>query len=957
MIQPYSLGNALSQTRIDGTSVVTGTLNAQNAVVPGSITTGLFAAKSVTASVLAIGPQFQFTATLGGTPMLLNTDGSISLPTSGNNPLDNRWVVDASRSYPAAQLVKTYATTFAQVGGNQSFGILLNLTQASAYANSGNTALLVWIDGSVNIYTVTGIGVWTIVGSYAIPGGITGNDRVVIQHYGAQSSPRMRVFVNGVEYGAGLFTDAFLGTSGGVKGGCAGYLLAASSIKLNEITMGNLPISMADGTITAQTLNAASIQGSSLVITSILNGVNNGMGGATTINGGYISTGTITSAHIVSAGLSASVIKTGYLAAGLIQANSLTTGMLKVQNFGACLNPDPQIVDATVWTSGTAGVPGSISGSCQTIADGMAGCTSWRSTSTPTPLYGAVPVMIDPNKNYRVSAWARSSAANGVIYIGLACLDKNGVNIVCPGYGTYAYPAAVSVGANSVWTCYSGSMGGAGGVAVAFPAGTVSVVPIVLANWGGSAGYWEVQDIEISAQVPGSLIVNGSITANHINTSGLDGGSIKTGYIRSQGSGGVYASGTYSGSYTPGNGFALYHIPQTTLLNVWGRAQANVQAEFASTILVGGYPLGKCLAVPLSALDFPAMDTMGTTPLIFYRGMSTPGTGPIMADNDTGTINNPRLLINTVKVADPGGTYNTSTDMHFQVQPNTNADNLDAVSHIEVTVWYKSGTSMVSEGTIAYPACSSRRYRTPATPSDPTNAGHGMWSYDCFNSSTHSAPVGLSGASYPLVLQCRICNVYGESSQHYFIPPSAAGTGTTSATGRWTDMGTAAPYTGGGTGGSGGGGGGSGGGCVPAGTLITMRDGTKLPIETIEDGMEVMAFDENTLRPVSTHVIKLIVHDERNIWKIVTDRGEIVCSHDHRLARVIGVNEADYPPTRDLSKEDIVLITKDTGWETAVVLSCEPLNYTDKVYHVALNAGHIYVAGDFLAHNSLMIKL
>jgi intein/homing endonuclease len=43
--------------------------------------------------------------------------------------------------------------------------------------------------------------------------------------------------------------------------------------------------------------------------------------------------------------------------------------------------------------------------------------------------------------------------------------------------------------------------------------------------------------------------------------------------------------------------------------------------------------------------------------------------------------------------------------------------------------------------------------------------------------------------------------------------------------------------------------------------------------------------------------------------------------------------------------------------ETALVKAVTDLGYRDTVYHCTLKEGHVYVAGDFLAHNVTTTKI
>ena len=945
MIQPYSLGTSI--TAIDGGNIATGTI-AATAILANSITTNQLAAGSILAVNLAVGPNYQFTSTAGGTPLTLNTDGSFSLPATGGNPTDARWVMDGTRSYSASQYVKTFAATLTNPGGVGGFGMVLNV--AAPWSTTGSTGLLIWFTSTVAcIYRVTGVGNYgAAITTQAIT--LTGIDRLVIQYYGTQSTPRMRVFLNSVEIFAGWCSDTNLGSSGGALGGYAGFLLANSSILVSQIIMGNQPTTIEDGAVNTNQIAANAVTAGKLVITGaggLVGALNTANGGSstTTIDGASVTTGTITTNHISSVGLSAAVIKSGYISSALIAANSITTGQLLIQNFGQCLNPDPNFLDATAWNSTSyTGNGGTLLGTLQAISDGIAGYSSWRNAAgTGTQLFGSIKIPVDGTKTYRVKCWARSNGANGTLYLGVVCLDHSGNNLGGGPGGSYAYIAASSVSANSSWVEYDGYIGGTAfaGDSVTpqvwqFPAGTCYIVPMALCNYNGTAGYWELQDFEVAQQVHGSMVVRGSITADHIATTGLDGGNIKTGSILSQGTGGVYATGTYSGSYTAGNGFKLSNTP-FSVLNYYGRSQ-NVQAEFASTVMVSGMPLGRSLAMPLQALycTSPLDAASGTwaTSQVWYQGNNLPTTRG-------GAPNIACLSVAGVTSSTYSGVQICGWE--FSITPTSYSsnpgDNLDGMRYLRVRL-YAMLTSASPFADFCVPI-SDRLYDGASG----IYKGSFMWQWR--STLTQGSGLGIAPANeqnylYGGYMRCTLYNAYGASADQDFAYNTVAGT----AMGSCTITG----QTGGSGGGIGGSGGGGGMGCVPAGALVPTVVGM-FAVEKITPGMQVLAFDDVTLAPAVAEVAGLVVYTDRQLYRIHTDQGTLLCSHDHRLARATGLTTADYPAARDLQVDDILFAHKDHRLESAIVKQVEPLDEFTTVYHLMLKTGHVFVADGFAAHN------
>lgn len=153
----------------------------------------------------------------------------------------------------------------------------------------------------------------------------------------------------------------------------------------------------------------------------------------------------------------------------------------------------------------------------------------------------------------------------------------------------------------------------------------------------------------------------------------------------------------------------------------------------------------------------------------------------------------------------------------------------------------------------------------------------------------------------------------------------------------------------------GGGGGGGGGGCVPAGTPFLTPDGY-VPVEFLKVGDQAIGFDEHTLEPVVATVTATFKYEDRQLYTIVTDKASLVCSHDHRLTKVVEGEDPAYPSARDLATGDSILWhnMESNTLEAVKVLEVKPMEEYVDVYHLTMDKGHVYVAGSFPAHN--MIK-
>lgn len=177
-------------------------------------------------------------------------------------------------------------------------------------------------------------------------------------------------------------------------------------------------------------------------------------------------------------------------------------------------------------------------------------------------------------------------------------------------------------------------------------------------------------------KITGAGIATTTITSDHIAASGIVADKIKTGSLVSQGTG---AYQTFNATTQVAEGFKLSH-DTFSVANCWGRTQ-QVQAEFGSTVMVRGYPLGPAIAVPLSALDSPPLDQINqVSGRVFYKG------------NNGGVPN-----IDCLDLCDYGVSMVDHNYMHlnlqWRLQPSKLSDNLDAMRMIRIKVFPKAGSS------------------------------------------------------------------------------------------------------------------------------------------------------------------------------------------------------------------------------------------------------------------------
>jgi hypothetical protein len=189
-----------------------------------------------------------------------------------------------------------------------------------------------------------------------------------------------------------------------------------------------------------------------------------------------------------------------------IAANTISAASMKVGGPGAALNPDPSCADSRLWN----GWP---PGSFTTVTNGSVGNTVIRAGGGEQIFDNAVRLTpVDYRKKYRLSCLHRKTAdANGSFFLRFYTLNAVG-NASSQVY-TYAVEAKPAAELSTSWTRYSGTLTLNSDVA----SGHIGVV----FNYQGTAGYHEVQDVRLEEMVPGSLIVDGTITTQNLNADAI----------------------------------------------------------------------------------------------------------------------------------------------------------------------------------------------------------------------------------------------------------------------------------------------------------------------------------------------------------------------------------------------------------------------------------------------------
>lgn len=210
--------------------------------------------------------------------------------------------------------------------------------------------------------------------------------------------------------------------------------------------------------------------------------------------------------YIATTQIADNAITTPKLSANAVTANKMFIGT----STGAALNADPGCQDPSAWIADA----GSIFGGYDS------GVQAWKFGSlanTETHFHGAKGVQVDINKKYRIRARVYRSGANGTFYLQYA--DMTDTETVT---GTNAIGAQALTPTNGTWVVVSSSV---------FSPGTGRIAPYIRANVSGSAGNYYLTDIRLEEVIPGELIVDGAIKANHLDANSVTAGKLDVGAI------------------------------------------------------------------------------------------------------------------------------------------------------------------------------------------------------------------------------------------------------------------------------------------------------------------------------------------------------------------------------------------------------------------------------------------
>jgi RHS repeat-associated protein len=147
-------------------------------------------------------------------------------------------------------------------------------------------------------------------------------------------------------------------------------------------------------------------------------------------------------------------------------------------------------------------------------------------------------------------------------------------------------------------------------------------------------------------------------------------------------------------------------------------------------------------------------------------------------------------------------------------------------------------------------------------------------------------------------------------------------------------------------------------GCFVAGTPVLMADGSQEPIESIQVGEAVLAWNEETRAVFSTKVVNALHHDEKmqTLFDIELEDGrKFTVNNDHPM---YVVEDGDFVFTSELGArfaKGEAITFRDSKNQSLKVASVRMRKQICKVYNLHVegqgNNGHTYYASGILVHN------
>jgi hypothetical protein len=147
--------------------------------------------------------------------------------------------------------------------------------------------------------------------------------------------------------------------------------------------------------------------------------------------------------------------------------------------------------------------------------------------------------------------------------------------------------------------------------------------------------------------------------------------------------------------------------------------------------------------------------------------------------------------------------------------------------------------------------------------------------------------------------------------------------------------------------------------CFPAGTMVSLPDGGRKPIEQFKPGDEVLGWSGNgDDKPISDTVAAVLDPEHADMIEIVTTGGTLRCTADHPVMTSLGWCSLDPAKTKrttgldveQLAEGDWAIYNHGKGWTAELVMGIHRRPGPIQTYNLVLERSTAYFADGLAVH-------
>lgn len=301
--------------------------------------------------------------------------------------------------------------------------------------------------------------------------------------------------------------------------------ITANEISTDAVTADKILAS----SVTTAKLDAGAITAEKLAVDSVTSDKIE----ADAITSNKIATGTITSQNIGTGEIKSNNIQTGSISTLKLAAGAVTASKMVLSGQGSALNDDPLFTDIDAWV---ALYSQTTDHELISLTTPNVGSTAVRNKNGKKAfIQNLNPIKVDRNKVYRLHAQVKKSInANGRFNINITQWDVNN-NIVQNFTTSFLSNETLD---NTDWNTYNFEIGGDSNAQFDEDTAYVHLGAALntrtsqdLTDGNGYVGFYLLQDYRLEEKSGGSLIVDGSITANKIASEAVTADKVDAGAI------------------------------------------------------------------------------------------------------------------------------------------------------------------------------------------------------------------------------------------------------------------------------------------------------------------------------------------------------------------------------------------------------------------------------------------